>query len=171
MASNDSAPLYNDKGELVDRNSAEGIRLSYRRKKELEQEQPLPKMTPEFSEKEIESFYPTKFGSEITVQVYAIAHLPESMKEWVLKAYPGTQYVNMGPWMGEPNGMLWMMWGWNSYPKTSSDEGADWRRMIRGVNPPAPPAPPSETKKQLESIAATLQQLTETVAKLAESTA
>lgn len=33
----DSAPLYNDKGELVDPSIAEGIRLKYKRKKEFEE--------------------------------------------------------------------------------------------------------------------------------------
>lgn len=33
----DSAPLYNDKGELVDPTTAEGIRLKYKRKKEFEE--------------------------------------------------------------------------------------------------------------------------------------
>lgn len=33
----DSAPLYNDKGELVDPTTAEGIRLKYKRKKEWEE--------------------------------------------------------------------------------------------------------------------------------------
>lgn len=94
-----------------------------------------PSVIPKFPELDIRTLRSKEFGTDVRIRVYAIAHLPESLYTWVMNTFPGTQYVNLGPSMGVPNGMLWRIWGWYAYPKDDGLNGADWSCIIEVVNP------------------------------------
>ncbi len=58
---------------------------------------------------------------------------PPSLLAWLKKEHRETEYLNMGPEMGSPDGLYWTMWGWNSYPK-SYDTPYDWRARFLAKN-------------------------------------
>lgn len=132
--------------------------------------EPKPQPTPEFPEDEIQNPYGKReeFGVQASpssaYKLIPTYLLFGSLKTWVLKTHPETQFVNMGPSMGVPEGMMWRIWGWNTLPNEYDTRNADWSQSIIGLKTKAEPEPKADdTKAQLAAIAESLKLLTESV--------
>jgi hypothetical protein len=62
--------------------------------------------------------------------VYPVDILPPKLRGFVKRQSLSTEFINMGPSMGCPDGMVWSIWGWKSLPTDSSDRDADWHNTI-----------------------------------------
>ena len=107
----------------------------------------FPAPTPEFPENEIQTPYGKReefgvqAGPNSAYKLIPISLLFGSLKAWVLKAYPETQFVNMGPMMGVQEGMMWRIWGWNTLPTEYVTRNANWDQFITALKPKVEPKP------------------------------
>lgn len=62
--------------------------------------------------------------------IYPVAILPPILGKFVKEQDRYTEYINIGPTMGRPDGMDWKIWGWNALPTTSSSKHATWDTTI-----------------------------------------